>query len=165
MKPRGVPTLAILLALFSPAVAFSQRTPYPAELRGYKVERVAGDTLKTAPGSNELIRFGKVRVARITRSGVNVELPIVVSPVKQKGQVDFLVFEDIVVNGTPIRIDEYHRQFDLPNRKEDSKRTTEILCEFAKRDAGDNWGMGEFARKVAGYRSHLRFWSLQKVLV
>ena len=79
---------------------------------------MGGDTLKTAPGSNELIRFGKVRVARITRSGVNIELPIVVSPVKQKGQVDFLVFEDIVVNGTPVRIDEYHRQFDLPNRKE-----------------------------------------------
>ncbi len=118
MKTLGVPVRALLLVLLGPVVAFSQQTPYPAELRGYKVERVAMETLNSAPGSTELIRFGKIRVARITRSGVNIELPIVVSPVKQKGQVDFLVFEDIVVNGTPVRIDEYHRRFDLPNRKE-----------------------------------------------
>jgi hypothetical protein len=41
----------------------------------------------------------------------------VVSPVKQKGKVDFLVFEEIVVNGASVQIDEYHRAFELPNKK------------------------------------------------
>ena len=115
MQARRSPVLAVFLTLLSPVIALSQRPAYPAELRGYKVERLAVDI---APGSAEWIRFGKVRVGRVTGARVNMELPIVVSPVRQKGQVDFLVFEDIVVNGTPVRIDEYHRQFNLPNRKE-----------------------------------------------
>jgi hypothetical protein len=121
MKTLRVPVFASVLVLCSSVVAVSQRATYPAELRGYKVDRVAIETQnssKTAVRSGELIRFGKVRVARVTPAGVNLELPIVVAPVKQKGQVDFLIFEDIVVNGTPVRIDEYHRQFELPNRKE-----------------------------------------------
>jgi hypothetical protein len=121
MKTLRIPVFASVLVLCSSVVAVSQRATYPAELRGYKVDRVAIETQnssKTAVRSGELIRFGKVRVARVTPAGVNLELPIVVAPVKQKGQVDFLIFEDIVVNGTPVRIDEYHRQFELPNRKE-----------------------------------------------
>jgi hypothetical protein len=113
--------LASILVLCSSVVAFSQRATYPAELRGYKVERVRVETLgsgKTAAPSGDLIRFGKVRVAKVTPAGIKLELPIVVAPVKQKAQVDFLVFEDILVNGTPVHIDEYHRQFELPNRKE-----------------------------------------------
>ena len=121
MKTLKVLIFTSALVLCSSVVAFSQRATYPAEIRGYKVDRVAVETQnssKTAARSDELIRFGRVRVARVTPAGVNLELPIVVAPVKQKGQVDFLVFEDIVVNGTPVRIDEYHRQFELPNRKE-----------------------------------------------
>jgi hypothetical protein len=121
MKTLRVPVFASVLVLCSSVVAFSQRATYPAELRGYKVDRVAIETqnsTKTAVRSDDLIRFGRVRLARVTPAGVNLELPIVVAPVKQKGQVDFLVFEDIVVNGTPVRIEEYHRQFELPNRKE-----------------------------------------------
>ena len=44
-------------------------------------------------------------------------MPIVVSPVKQSGHIDFLMFEDMVVNGTSVEIDEYHRAFDLPNKE------------------------------------------------
>ena len=121
MKTLRIAVFAAILVLSSSVVAFSQRTNYPTEIRGYKVDHVAVEIQnsgKTAARSDELIRFGKVRVARVTPAGVNLELPIVVPPVKQKGQVDFLVFEDIVVNGTPVRIDEYHRQFELPNRTE-----------------------------------------------
>lgn len=121
MKTLRVPIFASILLVCSNVVAYSQRTTYPPELRGYKVDRVAVEpqnSSKTAVRSDQLIRFGKVRVARVTSAGVTLELPIVVAPVKQKGQVDFLVFEDIVVNGMPVRIDEYHRRFELPNRKE-----------------------------------------------
>jgi hypothetical protein len=34
--------------------------------------------------------------------------------VKQGGHVDFLTFEDVVVNGTRVSIDEYYHPFELP---------------------------------------------------
>ena len=67
--------------------------------------------------SSQLIEFGSPRVAGVTPLGISLEIPIVVSPVKQKGRVDFLVFEKMEVNGTSVEIDEYHRAFDLPNKK------------------------------------------------
>ncbi|HJZ83238.1 MAG TPA: hypothetical protein VKD91_22915, partial [Pyrinomonadaceae bacterium] len=41
---------------------------------------------------------------------------IVVAPVKQSGRVDFLVFEDMNINGRSVEIDEYHHKFDLPSK-------------------------------------------------
>jgi len=66
---------------------------------------------------NDLIKFGKPQLARVTPLGITFEVPIVVSPVKQSGHIDFLMFEDMVVNGTSVEIDEYHRAFDLPNKE------------------------------------------------
>lgn len=68
------------------------------------------------PDADDLIKFGKPELARITPLGITVEVPIVVSPVTQSGHVDFLMFEDMVVNGTSVEIGEYHRAFDLPNK-------------------------------------------------
>lgn len=64
-----------------------------------------------------LIKLGKPQLARVTPLGVTFEVPIVVAPVKQKGHIDFLLFEDMVVNGRSVEIDEYHRAFDLPNKQ------------------------------------------------
>ena len=64
-----------------------------------------------------LIKLGKPQLARATPLGVTFEVPIVVAAVKQKGHIDFLSFEDMVVNGRSVEIDEYHREFDLPNNK------------------------------------------------
>jgi hypothetical protein len=64
-----------------------------------------------------LIQLGQPQLARVTPLGITFEVPIVVSPVKQNGHVDFLVFEDMVVNGTSVDIDEYHHAFDLPNKQ------------------------------------------------
>lgn len=95
---------------------------YPKEIRGYKVERAAVE-LKDTRKKNvptpapQLIQFGDPRVARVTPLGITLEIPVVVSPVKQKGRVDFLVFDKMKVNGTAVEIDEYHRAFDLPNNK------------------------------------------------
>lgn len=70
------------------------------------------------PESDEdaLIQFGKPQLARVTPLGITFEVPIVVSPVNQSGHIDFLMFEDMVVNGSSVEIAEYHRSFDLPNK-------------------------------------------------
>ena len=64
-----------------------------------------------------LIKLGKPQLARVTPLGVTFEVPILVAPVKQSGHIDFLLFEDMVVNGRSVEIDEYHRAFDLPNKQ------------------------------------------------
>ena len=107
--------------------ALPQTPNYPKEIRGYKVERAAvemkrdkekkkdkGASADTNPDT--LIRFGEPELARLTPLGIRLEIPIVVAPVTQKGHVDFLMFEDMVVNGIPVRIEEYRREFDLPNK-------------------------------------------------
>ena len=68
------------------------------------------------PKVDELIQFGKAKVASVTPLGISLEIPIVVASVQQKGRVDFLVFEDMVINDTPVEIAEYRHSFDLPNR-------------------------------------------------
>jgi hypothetical protein len=66
---------------------------------------------------DQLITFGRPQLARVTPLGITFEVPIVVAPVKQSGHVDFLLFEDMTVNGHSVEIDEYHRGFDLPRKK------------------------------------------------
>lgn len=81
-----------------------------------------GQTTSTATSTADanpdaLIKLGKPQLARVTPLGITFEVPIVVAPVKQKGHIDFLLFEDMVVNGRSVEIDEYHREFDLPNKQ------------------------------------------------
>jgi hypothetical protein len=66
---------------------------------------------------DQLITFGRPQLARVTPLGITFEVPIVVAPVKQSGHVDFLLFEDMMVNQHAVEIDEYHRAFDLPGKK------------------------------------------------
>jgi hypothetical protein len=131
------------LVIIIPGSGAAQTRSYPKDIRGYKVERTvvevkkpetkneksgndksrsANDGVNRAntpadPDSDvdSLIQLGKPQLARVTPLGITFEVPIVVSAVKQSGRVDFLVFEDMVVNGTSVEIDEYHRSFDLPN--------------------------------------------------
>ncbi|HSE30498.1 MAG TPA: hypothetical protein VLA93_02860 [Pyrinomonadaceae bacterium] len=113
---------ALLLAA-APSTVFAQSMTYPKEIRGYKLERAAVELKETKQkneqqnGASQLIQFGNPRVAGVTPLGITLEIPVVVAPVKQKGRVDFLVFEKMKVNGTAVEIDEYHRAFDLPNKK------------------------------------------------
>ncbi len=69
------------------------------------------------PSVDQLITFGAPSLARVTPLGITLNVPVVVAPIKQSGHVDFLVFEDMTVNGNAIEIDEYRRGFDLPTRK------------------------------------------------
>lgn len=101
---------------------------YPKEIRGYKVERARVEIRKPkdnqgraqpaggAAEADALIHFGEPRIARMTPLGITMEVPVTVAAVKQGGHVDFLSFEDMVVNGTPVTIEDYMRPFDLPNK-------------------------------------------------
>jgi len=123
--------MALATVFFCCLTALAQRTEYPKEIRGYKVERANVEVKKAERktkeensdepavlefATDELIKFGNAEVARVTPLGISLEIPIVVAPVKQKGHVDFLVFEDVTVNETSVEIDEYHRGFDLPGK-------------------------------------------------
>jgi hypothetical protein len=139
-------TIGVLLFVCSATTVLLQTRTYPKEIRGYKVERTVVEVKKpeaknektgkdqSQRGNNnsdgqtngepnsesdvdELIQLGKPQLARVTPLGITFEVPIVVSAVTKSGHVDFLVFEDMVVNGTSVDIDEYHHSFDLPNKQ------------------------------------------------
>jgi hypothetical protein len=42
---------------------------------------------------------------------------VIISPVKQSGRIDRLVFEGMRVNDTPVTIDDYEHPFALPNKE------------------------------------------------
>lgn len=132
--------VSVASVLISPVIA--QRTdvkptiqPYPAarsypkEIRGYKVERAKVEIKKQKESKGEeasqkvsrdvdaLIQFGEASIARMTPLGITLEVPVTVAAVKQKGHVDFLTFEDMVVNDIPVTVEEYNYSFDLPTDK------------------------------------------------
>ena len=124
----------ILLGVASPAQVAGQSHPYPKEIRGYKVERTVvqikkpGATKKDSKSqrvreagsdsdANTLIQLGEPKLARLTPLGITFEVPVVVATVRQSGHVEFLLFENMVVNRTSVEIDEYHRDFDLPGKE------------------------------------------------
>lgn len=136
--------LLIALALFLsiPLTLRSQQQPdgknnssapartYPKEIRGYKVERAKveikkqkeakakGEAAEKVSGDTDaLITFGEASVARMTPLGITLEVPITVAAVKQKGHVDFLTFEDMVVNDIAVTVEDYNHPFDLPTNK------------------------------------------------
>ena len=113
----------VLIAVGGTPATLAQTRVYPDKIRGYKVERTVVE-VKSAKNNNgtksddanvdQLITFGKPALARVTPLGITFEVPIVVAPVTQNGKVDFLVFEDIEINGHSVDISEYHHSFNLP---------------------------------------------------
>jgi hypothetical protein len=87
---------------------------YPKEIRGYKVERVA---VEPKQGGSEILTFGQASVITIDPLGVTLEIPIVISPVKQKGRVDFLSFYEVTINGTKVEVADYNESFELPTER------------------------------------------------
>ncbi|HXI26115.1 MAG TPA: hypothetical protein VNG71_19835 [Pyrinomonadaceae bacterium] len=111
--------------------ASGQSRTYPDNIRGYKVERTVVEIKKpenknqandAEAGSSDsdvdqLITFGQPSIARMTPLGITFDVPIVIAPVKRSGKVDFLVFEDMEVNGHSVQIADYDHSFDLPNQQ------------------------------------------------
>lgn len=98
---------------------------YPKEIRGYKLARAKveikrgakKDASDSAQDADALIQFGEPRIVSTTPLGITLEVPVTVAAVKQGGRVDFLTFEDMVVNGMPVTIEDYMNSFDLPNKE------------------------------------------------
>jgi hypothetical protein len=143
----------------------AQKPSYPQEIRGYKVERVVVEAKKKQKKSkdttadqqesetNPLIRFGDAQLARVTPLGISLDIPLVVAPVQQKAHVDFLVFEDMIVNDTPVQIDEYPFSFDLPNKEQLTLREPlrfYIYLPRAVLAAIDEWGNSKERWLVTG---------------
>jgi len=128
---RPARALAVCAALLISSPAFAQHNSshtraYPKEIRGYKVERAEVELKKQRAGAEDrangtaqeepsLITLGEPRVTSISPLGVDLEVPVTVAAVKQGGRVDFLTFEDMIVNGTPVTVNEYQHSFELPN--------------------------------------------------
>lgn len=123
-RPAGV--LAVCAALLISSLAFAQHGSshagtYPKEIRGYKVERAEVELKKPRAESEggaqgpSLITLGEPKVTSISPLGIYLEVPVTVAAVKQGGRVDFLTFEDMMVNGTPVTVNEYRHSFELPN--------------------------------------------------
>jgi hypothetical protein len=123
---RTIPTVLVLLLLGVSLPNSAQTPTYPKEIRGYKVERAVvevkrpdskRETNGSTPEENDLIKFGNPQLVSATPLGIRLEIPIVIAPVRQKGEVDFLVFEEMVINGTPVEIEDYNHKFKLPAKE------------------------------------------------
>ncbi len=49
--------------------------------------------------------------------GVTFDVPVIIGAIKQEGEVDRLVFDDMRVNDTSVSIDDYAHKFKLPNKE------------------------------------------------
>jgi hypothetical protein len=133
-SPFLIGTFLFILLISVSAGVRSQTRSYPDKIRGYKVERTNVEVKRSkANGANssgkngqvslddasvdQLISLGKPTLARVTPLGITFELPMVIAPVTQNGKVDFLVFEDMEINGHSVNISEYEQSFKLPNDK------------------------------------------------
>lgn len=113
--------------------------PLPKEVRGYKVHRAQVEMKKTNESDKKkpdkksnkeksakdeydedepiLIRLGEPELVGVTPLGVTFDVPVILAAVKQQGDVDLLVFEDMKVNDTPVTLEEYVQPFKLPNKE------------------------------------------------
>jgi hypothetical protein len=131
----------ILLVLVFPIVVYAQRSnesaksdPQPKEVRGYKIHRAQVELKETKesdkknsgkkPDKEEydetepiLIRLGEAQLVSASPLGVTFDVPVILATVKQQGDVDRLVFEDMSVNDTPVTLEDYVHPFKLPNKE------------------------------------------------
>ena len=181
LKQLTIPCGIALFLISMPRLASGQSRTYPDNIRGYKVERTVveikkpenknqandGVTASSDSDVDQLITFGQPSIARATPLGITFEVPVVVAPVKQSGKVDFLVFEDMEVNGHSVQIDEYKHSFGLPDKKSLTLRDplriyiylpSAILAALGDwTDSRDTWPVtgrvyvfGRFKKKILG---------------
>ena len=109
----------------------------PKKVRGYKVHSAQVEMKKPESGKKKdkkaekekfdkdeydeteplLIRLGEPELVGVTPLGVTLDVPVILAAVKQQGDVDLLVFEDMKVNDTPVTLDDYVHPFKLPNKE------------------------------------------------
>ena len=103
------------------------------EVRGYKIHRAQVELKKTKESDKKkskkaeqeeydeteplLIRLGEAQLVSASPLGVTFDVPVILAAVKQQGDVDRLVFEDMSVNDTPVTLEDYVHPFKLPNKE------------------------------------------------
>lgn len=125
----------MILMVFSPAIDAtaqqSNASAQPKEVRGYKVHRAEVELKKTKDSDKKkkpnkedydetepiLIRLGDAQLVSTSPLGVTLDVPVVLAAVKQQGEVDRLVFEDMRVNDTAVTLEDYVHPFTLPNKE------------------------------------------------
>ena len=137
-------TLKIIIAVGSLATLAiagqsNLKTDLPKEVRGYKVHRAEVELQKTADAKKEdkgdsrkrraeeepeyqqdeplLVRLGEPKLVSASPLGVTFDVPVIIGAIKQQGEVDRLVFEDMRVNDIAVNIDDYAHKFKLPNKE------------------------------------------------
>jgi hypothetical protein len=110
----------------------------PKEVRGYRIHRAQVELKKpkesekkksdrkSANGTSEkeeydedeplLVRLGEAQLVSATPLGVTFEVPVTLAAVNQSGDVDLLVFEDMMVDDEPVTLEDYVYPFKLPNK-------------------------------------------------
>lgn len=107
--------VALLIFAVLPFVVSGQsdsvtESDYPNEMKGYKVQKDTNQIDLT-----ELIELGKVKLGPLSLEQLNLEVPITVRPIKQEGEVDFMIFDRMTLNGLPFAVSEYNTPFKIPN--------------------------------------------------
>jgi hypothetical protein len=138
-------SLLILMVLPSAFVVLAQQSnegtarPMPKEVRGYKIHRAQVEMKKPSESGKKkpdyksekekfekdeydeaeplLVRLGEPELVGVTPLGMTFDVPVILAAVKQQGDVDLLVFEDMKVNDTPVTLDDYVHPFKLPNKE------------------------------------------------
>jgi hypothetical protein len=95
----------------------------PREIRGYKVhkakirvEPVPKASISSGDASKDddaVVKVPRPRVVDIGLTGITLEVITEITPPKQRGKVDFLMFHGITVNGITIEIEEFRKPFEL----------------------------------------------------
>jgi len=133
--------IVAIVALTSLTIAGQSnvKTDLPKEVRGYKVHRAEVELQKTADAKKEdkgdsrkrrtedepeyqqdeplLVRLGEPKLVSASPLGVTFDVPVIIGAIKQQGEVDRLVFEDMRVNDIAVNIDDYAHKFKLPNKE------------------------------------------------
>jgi len=97
-----------MLALAS--ISYAQKLP--SSIRGYKVYRT-DIRVGTSGDKRATVEVGEPRIVDVGLSGMTLEATAVINGLGQDGQIDFLMFEDVAVNGIRMDVDEYQHSFDL----------------------------------------------------
>ncbi|MDQ5846942.1 MAG: hypothetical protein M3539_16780 [Acidobacteriota bacterium] len=130
---RCFPILMVLTFAASVPAQRSNENDQPKEVRGYKIHRAQVELKKTKESDKKksrkseqeeydeteplLIRLGDAQLVSASPLGVTFDVPVILAAVKQQGDVDRLVFEDMRVNDTPVTLEDYVHPFSLPNKE------------------------------------------------
>lgn len=136
------PKLIIVCAVGKLAMSIAGQSnndqPLPKQIRGYKVHHAEIELKQSADAKKGdksdsrtrrtdkepeyrqdeplLVQLGEAKLVSASPLGVTFDVPVIIGAIKQQGEIDRLVFEDMRVNDIPVNIDDYAHKFRLPNK-------------------------------------------------